>query len=167
MPFQFTVYAVILFVVALVLIALAILSWRRRPDRSVLPFVVLLSLIAFWNLAQCLHVSLTNPTLKILASNLTYIGITGAVAAWFIFVLEYTHRQDWLDSKIITLLAVEPVLVLIALFTNPLHYLFYAPREVIQLADGFVTVTSPHEILFWVHAVYSYLLLWSRCCSIA
>ncbi|HEX3001897.1 MAG TPA: histidine kinase N-terminal 7TM domain-containing protein, partial [Methanoregula sp.] len=80
--------------------------------------------------------------------------------AWLLFALEYTGRDELITVKTIGLLCIVPVFTSIMVATNPLHYLFYT-----SVTDTSFLGLSYHIVsygpAFWIHAIYSYLLIGS------
>jgi len=111
-----------------------------------------------WSLLYAVQMILVDQFWKQLIDNLTFLGILAVPAAWLAFSLRYTGRGQWLEKGRMWLLAIEPVLVMAALITNPLHRLFYTHAEMVQI-DAFVYLELEHGPLFWVHSIYSYALL--------
>ncbi|MHB1548844.1 MAG: histidine kinase N-terminal 7TM domain-containing diguanylate cyclase, partial [Acidimicrobiales bacterium] len=66
-------------------------------------------------------------------------------------------RSDWLTRRRIGLLAIEPLLVQVAVWTPPLHHWFFASMTVVGTHP--VELALRYGPLFWLHSVYSYALL--------
>src|SRR5262249_5919335 len=143
---------------ALVAAGLAWTAWRRRPGSGVIPFTILMVALVIWTIAQALEFMFGDFRLKVVALNLEYVGITMVPAGWLAFVLQYTGRGQWLTRRRVAALFIEPILVLLLSATNDYHHLFRTsltldttgPLGQLQIVSG---------LAFWVHAVYSYLLL--------
>jgi PAS domain S-box-containing protein len=158
MELQFTPYILVTLFTTFATALLAYVVWSRRPGTGVHAFVVLMLAISFWSLMSSFELAVVDPSTSVLFSSLTYIGITLVPPAWLVFVLQYTGRQQYTTPRYIALLAIQPVLVILAVMTNPLHQLFYA--DFIPGTDGsYVYVEYDHGIFFWSHAVYSYVLI--------
>ena len=88
---------------------------------------------------------------------LQYLGIVVLPAAWFVFALRYTGRWHWVTTRLIALLCVEPVAVLLLVFTNESHGLFWERTDLGSLTS-FAVLSRPHGPTYWAHTVYSYVL---------
>lgn len=137
---------------------LGIIVWRRRPGTGVVPFLVLIAGVTEWVAGSALETMAVDLSAKLVVSRLNYIGITVVPAAWLVFTLEYTGRQQWITRRNLRWLAVEPVLVQIVVWTNSLHHLFWTETG-IRTLDSFVFLDVSFGALFWIHATYSYLLM--------
>jgi signal transduction histidine kinase len=110
----------------------------------------------FWSVTQLLN-GLVGYHTTINLTRLSYIGVTLCTTAFFVFTLEYTGREQLLTRRTVGLLAIEPVFVLIAVWTNPWHGLFH--RSILNVPGTFRGVEYVYGPAFWVHAVYSYTLI--------
>ncbi len=155
---QFPRYVWPLILAAVVSAGLGIAVWRRRPGVGVVPFVLLIVGVTEWATGNVFELLMVDLSAKLVFARLDYLGIGLVPAAWLVFTLEYTGRQQWVTRRTIGWLAVEPVLLQVALWTNPLHHLFWAETG-IKLSDSLAYLDISYGVLFWVHASYSYLLL--------
>lgn len=158
MEFQYTSYALPLILGAIVAAVLAYAIWRRRPGPGVVPFIALMLGVIGWTIPYALELSAVDLRVKVIFTSLQYIGITTVPGAWLAFVLEYTGREKWLTRRNIALLFIEPIATVATTLTNEYHYLF---RYDISLDTSRVIpmISSTFGPAFWVHAVYSYILL--------
>ncbi len=156
---QFANYVLPLIANTLIPLLLAYAAWRRRPGPGVVPFVVLMLAVAAWSIGYTLDAVIPNLTLSVLATAfLSYAGIAGVGPAWLAFVLSYTGREGWLTRRRVALLLVEPALVMLAILTNELHYLFWSTP--LQQTAGQLSIHyAQNGPLFWLHVVYTYILL--------
>lgn len=148
----------ILFVSALIALASAIYAWRRRPITGALTVSLLMASIFIWLFGYMFEFISMNEDTRYMWGNIAYIGITTVSAAWLLFSFEYTGRSKWLSWRTVALLSIEPILVQILLWTNASHSLYYT--EIIYNFSGQLPeATYTYGTAFWLHAIYSYLLL--------
>jgi PAS domain S-box-containing protein len=155
---QYTPYVLLLIPAVAIPALLAYFIWRRRPGPAVIPFTVMMLGIAEWSLANIAEILAADLDPKLFLSSVSYIGITAVPAAWLAFASEYTGRDKWLTRRNVALLWIEPVLTLLFTFTNSYHHLFRADIS-LDTSGSFSVVRSTFGPAFWVHSVYSYLLL--------
>ena len=86
--------------------------------------------------------------------DVTYIGAVIVPAALFVFSLQFTNTQGWLKHPLATFICLEPVFVLISLFTDPYHGLFFAGKR--EENSALILDGGP---VFWLNVVYSYVLI--------
>jgi diguanylate cyclase (GGDEF)-like protein len=75
-------------------------------------------------------------------------------AAFFIFTMRFIQRDQWLKPGVLALFAVEPVLTLILLWTDPATGWFFAGQRALTSS----TILNGSSF-FWIHVGYTYLLL--------
>jgi signal transduction histidine kinase len=127
--------------------------WRRRGDALAVSLLVMLLAALEWSVTYAFELSARNLANRQLWGDLKYIGICLLVPSWLAFVLYYTGRARWPNRVVGMLLAIEPICLLILLAGGATHNLvrFYTPE------GGVVAEAGP---VFWVHLVYTDLLLW-------
>ena len=139
-------------------LVLAYAGWRRRPGVGLIPYIVLLLAVALWSGGYIFDALIDNFPISILLTGISYIGITVVPASWMVFALAYTGRERWLTRRIYALLAIEPVLVLLAIATNGLHHAFWS-SQLFQTPGTLSILYADYGPLFWLHAGYSYVLM--------
>ena len=143
---------------ALLLLHVASVTWRRRAERPAasVSLVAIAAGGAWWSLADAvIATGVGGPTSGIAATS-TFPAI-GVIVAAFLCLARSASSTDWVPTRrLLALLAIEPVLVTVAVATNPLHLQFYG-------GPGAATLSTPnawqHGPLFWVHTGYSYGLV--------
>lgn len=141
-------------VVAAAAVALGALAWRERGTRGAVPLAVLLGGVAVWTGADALSVLAPGRTWTVAWHQVTQVGVVTVLTAWALFVLEYAGFEDLLGARTYAALAAEPLLVVVLVFTNGSHGLFWpAYRFDVVLPGEVVPVLGP---AFWVHVAYGY-----------
>lgn len=155
-PFVF----VMLFIGAAICLGLAVLTWIRRSTLEAAPFIWMMLAIAEWSVTYALELNSSVLTTKILWTKLKYFGIVVLPVAWFALSISYNGYKSWLKPRIIFLLAIIPALSCLFVWTNDFHGLFWSG---FHLRNGFLfkTLQVNYNWWFWVHAVYSYILILS------
>ncbi len=151
-------YIVLLVIAAAVSAILAIFAWRYRAAPGAMPIVVLMVAVVIWSLTDALELLSTDIASKIFWARLEYIGITIVPAALLAFVLQYTGRERWLNRRTLILLAVEPLVVELLVWTNDLHHMFWTKIRLVP-GEFFTGWDISHGPAFWLHALYAYILL--------
>ena len=155
---QYPPYIWLLVVAMAASITIMTVVWRRRPGAGVIPFVVLMVAVTQWSLMGTLEFLSTSLASKFVFIRLTYVGITIVPAAWLVFVLEYTGRDQWLTRRHIRWLAIEPLLVQLFVWTDGYHHLFWDSRALVK-SGGYSVTEVTYGPIFWVHGAYSYVLI--------
>jgi signal transduction histidine kinase len=138
--------------------AVGLVAWRRRPAPASTAFVVLAGAIAwwcFWGPAGQLAADLAA---RYTAVRLAWLGAAVAPTAYLVVALQYAGHESAWPPRRLALLAIEPALTVLAVWTNDWLGLMW--RQIWLNTDGpvpyFDGVRGPW---YWVHAVYIDLLL--------
>lgn len=144
----------------LVSIMLFVLAWKERKERGGGALLLFLAGAGLWSLADWMSMVSTNSESSLMWTRILYVGVCTVPAGWFLFALRYTGRIRREHYWRAALLAVEPVLVQAVIWTNESHRLFWVDSTY-RVDTLFPTVENVYGPLFWVHTVYSYLLIFS------
>jgi len=158
MGWQHTPYTWPLVVTAALSVALATFTWRRRPTTGGLLAGALMFAVGAWAMTYALELASVSLAAKVLWAKLQYVAVVTSTTLWLIVALEYTGRGAALKSRYLALLAVEPIFIVALVFTNEAHGLVW-PRITLERVGDFLTIVVEHGPAFWLHLVYSYLLL--------
>lgn len=145
-------YSSLLGVVALISIVVAIIVGRRRFAPGGWALVINMLAMAWWSATYALYWAKVYPD-GFFWLDATYLGAVTVVPTLFIFVLQFTHRENWLTRPVLALLIIQPVLTVILLWTDSWHGLFFAGKR--SAEDSVIFAGGPW---FWVNIIYSYSL---------
>ena len=130
---------------ALLLLALAIYSGRRRSVPGALPLAVGSLLGALMAATFAAQYAAVDVATKIFWVQVRTACELPALTAITCFVLEYTWPGRWLTRRSLALLSIVPLLTVGLILTNDLHHLVWrsflfdgAPTEVLGPADSFL-----------------------------
>lgn len=155
----FLLYSILVLTSAVTSFTLGVVAWRHKYGRFTnATFALLMFSVGFWASTNFLEHIAPSLSTKIIASNLVYIGIVSTVAMWLIFALVFTERRHLLNRRNLILLAIEPIMLLLLLWTSPWHHLIRASVG-LNSNGAFPILVAEYGIGFWLHATYSYLLL--------
>lgn len=151
-----TLFAALMAAAGLTLAALAAyVGWRRGTPTGWSLAVVLVA-VAWWGLAYSVELTVEELSAKSRWGDAKYVGICLLGPAWLSFVLQYVGRGHLVTRRLLALLAVQPVALLTLLAVPATHDLVrYYPEAAAGEALP-VVGTGP---VFWVHLVYTNLLL--------
>ena len=155
MALQFHPYTVVLVVSALTTLITSLIILRRDVTGSTaLGGVLLASFI--WSGAYAMTWSLTDLQEKVLWLKIMYMGVVAVPALFLIFTLQITQHDNWLTSRNLVLLALEPLTILVLLWLD-VKFMF----NQIDLAQrgGFTVLNIERGPGFWLNTIYSYVLL--------
>ncbi len=124
-PYAYTPYIWPPVFTALVLIALAIYSFRHRSVPGALPFTYAVLLGALWLVGSSLEVAAVADSAKILWVKFQDAVLLPSATAVTCFLLEYAWPGHWLTRRNLTLLSIPCLLNLGLILTNELHHLYW------------------------------------------
>ncbi len=127
----------------------AALRRSRAPGATAL--IAMLGALFVWSSSYAIHWLASDPLWKYFWLNMTYFGLAAAPISFFVFAFRYTQHDGWLTPSVIAFLSVEPILILILLWTDPWHGWYFAGKR--ALTDSILLKGSP---LLWFHVAYSY-----------
>jgi PAS domain S-box-containing protein len=157
MSWQANPFSVPLLVAAVICAALLPYVWLRRDRPGATPLTALLFAVGIWSLGNALEMVTVELDAKLLWVRTSYLGIVLVPATWLLFALQYSGAGDWLQRRT-WLLAIEPLLVTIMVWTSKHHTLhwdsIYLSRE---FSYWFMEVS--YGLAFWTHAAYSNVLI--------
>ena len=156
----YALYLSSLIVSAVVAGALAYYLWRRRSKPGATPVVWVMLAVIIWSLGYVLQFTSTTLSGQIFATNIQYLGIVTLPVMWFAFSLEYTGHDKWLTRRNLFLLAIVPLATVVLAWTNGIDGLMWYGRH-LETSGPFVIIAKTYGPWFWIHTLYSYLLLLS------
>jgi PAS domain S-box-containing protein len=132
------------------LVALAVYSWRRRavPGARVLAASCLIAVP--WVAGAVMETAAVDPATKIFWFRVQGAWQLPAVTAITCFVLEYAWPGRWLTRRNLALLSIPPLLLLGLILTNDLHHLVWRGFTI----DG--TVIPLRGLANWTSVAYAY-----------
>ncbi len=158
MHWQYNSYVLPLVVATAVSAALALYVWRHRPAPGAEPFVLLMLAVAEWSLGYALELGCAGLWAKVLWAKVEYLGIAILPVAWLVFALHYAGRERWLTPRNLALVAIEPLAVLLLVWTNDIHGLIWSSVR-LDASGSFAVLGLTYGAGFWVHVAYTYLSL--------
>ena len=154
-----TSYLIISILAAIINLGLAIYMLRRKRTAGVVPFSLLLFMVTLWIISQLLSLPFKNDDWMLFWVKIRFIPLAFVPYFWFLFCLQFYLQNSNISKKLIAGLVIIPVLTQIMVWTNPYHHLFLQGYTSGTLGRFFLVTQWRWGPLFWVHAVYSYLML--------
>jgi PAS domain S-box-containing protein len=130
----------------------------RNFNNTVKWFVYANIAVALWAIGY--GIELQQSTLKgmLFWVNIEYLGIAFLPALWIVFLLKFIGKDKILSPWLLALLFLDPVVTLLAVWTNPWHHLHY--RQVgVDTGGPFPLLAIEPGITYICHTVYFYLSL--------
>ncbi len=156
MNYQFTFLSWILFIAAAIGLYVASVAWHRKKTLSARYLILLELAVAEWAFMAAIEAAATTIPLKLFWSQLSYLGITGAVVSYFFLALVYGQCRRHLTRRNIVLILIIPFLTILIVATNNWHHWYYTN---ISINPNNNIAIYTHGFWFWIYTSYAYLLL--------
>ena len=155
MIFQFHPYAVVLVVSALTALMTSLIILRRDvPGSGALGGVLLSAFV--WSGAYAMSWSLVELDDKILWTKIMFFGVIAAPTLFLVFILKITRHADWLVARNFSLLAVQPLAMIMVVWFN---IQLMVGRMELERKGGFTVLRLERGVGFWVNTYYSYAII--------
>src|SRR6266700_7647762 len=139
------------------LTACAVYVWRYRRGPTAASLVVVLAALAQWGVARAGALAAGDPAIKRVFCDLKYVGLVVLAPAAIVFVLQHAGRLRRPSPLLLGLLAVEPLVILLALAIPSTRHLFQTCLPSMAPDAAPMVRYGP---LFWVHFVYFNAATW-------
>jgi PAS domain S-box-containing protein len=139
------------------LTACAVYVWRYRRGPTAASLVVVLAALAQWGVARAGALAAGDPPIKRVFCDLKYVGLVVLAPAAIVFVLQHAGRLRRPSPLLLGLLAVEPLVILLALAIPSTRHLFQTCLPSMAPDAAPMVRYGP---LFWVHFVYFNAATW-------
>ncbi|HEX8221584.1 MAG TPA: diguanylate cyclase [Chloroflexia bacterium] len=152
---EYTLYSLLLALVASLTGTLALVTWRRgRAAPSAYPLSAFFIALTIWSGTYALH-WLRVPGLRpFFWLDMTVFGVVMVPATFFVFALRFTNHDRLVTRRLLALLTIGPLFTLVCLWTDEGSGLFFAGTR--SAADGAFQTGGP---VFWANVAYSYALM--------
>jgi PAS domain-containing protein len=159
MAWQQTPYTLGYVAVAVAMCVIAALAYRSRERPGAKPLILMAVLTALWSGASAGVMARTTLAGKQAFVYPTYFSIAMIPVVLVYFAREYTSHELSLTRYGPGPLLVIPAITQVVVWTNQWHGLMWTRMETVPSGTGFVTLEVAWGPWFWVHAVYSYVLV--------
>lgn len=134
-------------------------SWfMYHRARGSSAFTLLMLALSWWSCAYAQELSSSDLAMAVLWGKLQYLAIVAVPALWLTFGLRYSGHSATPSRLGRLALAVIPLITLALVWTTEAHGLVWSNMALIQVG-GFQLLNVDHGPWFWVHTVYSYMLV--------
>ena len=127
--------------------------WQQQAARA---FAAILILVSIWALGYACRMVSPSLTMKLIWTQLAWVGIAFSPVAILAFSLIFTGRGDYLSRKRLAGLLIIPAITQLLLLTNASHQLFYQAVW-LHSDDGLQLIASRGGLWFYgIHLPYSW-----------
>ena len=95
------IYAIFLLISTIITLYLSFYSWNKRSNPDALYFSFLMLTVSIWTITSSFEIASTSIFIKVLCSQISYLGIVFIGLLWLLFTLSYTGNQKWLKINLL------------------------------------------------------------------
>ena len=130
----------------------------RRYELVIRWFGYMVFGIGIWSLSYGFELSSTTLEQMLFWINIEYLGIALMPAFWFLFILKFTGRDKWLNTRNFIWIISIPLTTLLMVWTNNFHHLHYKSVS-IDNSGSFPLLSIETGPWYLIHTLYFYILL--------
>ncbi|MBW7882505.1 MAG: PAS domain S-box protein, partial [Caldilineaceae bacterium] len=130
-------------------------TWQHPETRGARLLAGLMYAAAWWAVAEGSGAFSSSAPVKIICSQIAYLGIQSVPVLYFLFAVTYSRRNQWFSQLTIGLLWVIPMVTIFLVFTNEQHGLVWSHFTIIETAWG-PDLVYGRGVWFWISAAYLY-----------
>ncbi len=159
--FAYTPYILPLLLAFGTLTVLMTRTWRFRNHQLGSAFLRMILALQIWALGFAVEMMAVNLSGKVFWANLQFVGILLLPLSWMEVALHFTGYAKSV-KKYLTIFSIPVVLVYASILTNDFHHLFRVAPYLDCSSGPFCFLVNDYGAIFYVYAVYSYLLFISN-----
>jgi PAS domain S-box-containing protein len=159
--FSFTPYLLPFIISALALLLLAFPVWSLRRNLLAVFMLVMLVCVELWTVGFILEIAAQDLELKVLLSNLQFLGIDFIPVVWLAITFCFTGQLSR-RINLIRVLAVIAILDQFVIWTNPLHHLFRHNPSIDYTSAPFPVLVNNYSYSFYIMQLLAYLICFAN-----
>jgi len=134
----------------------SIIAWKsvKKTDSRVAKSLIFFAVgLSIWSILYYSFPEITQSRMMFWLA-ITYLAAMITRLSLFIFSLQYSDTDNWLNKRTFSLFLIEPILTLLIFITNQKHGFFYT-----RTTDPFFGTSIQIGPWYWITTVYNYSLL--------
>ena len=157
MVWDYTPYAAIFHITAIISVGIALLLVRRKSAPGTDALILLMFAVAEWSFAAGVEAATVGIAQKILWAKIEYLGAVTSPTLFMVFTLEYRQITRFLTPRYLLLYSIVPLAALIVTMTNDWHGLIWNSFK--------YSLTEPNSLIyghgpgFYVLIAYDYAIV--------
>lgn len=155
---QFPYFTLLLFAATALACVSAFEGWRNREVSGSTPFVILMSLVAYWSVTYGLQLVFPSLDAQLLWDSVQYPGGFLTPVAFLGFVLYYTGYEHVVTLWRLLAAAVLPLITALLVWIPQFQHLVRLDAELLEMSS-YVLVEITYGPLFYLTVGYSYILV--------
>ncbi len=154
--YHFTIFSNIYLAVAAFSLLVALIICKHCVNLEIKYLALLEFAVTIWSFGNAFKIAATTLELKLLWSQISYIGICVTAVFFFMFALQYNKKVKKYNLRFYFLIFSIPALTLLLSSTNSYHHLIWQKLVIVKSTNG---VFFTYGLFFWVFITFTYLIL--------
>jgi PAS domain S-box-containing protein len=156
--YQYHPYILPLIASACVSLSLGIFTLRkRRGVKGAKSFFISMFVVTIWSAGNALEMAGADFATKLFWANIQYFAYCFSPVTLLALCMEFTGFDSWVANKKVLWFAVLPTVIVLLVWTDPLHGLVRYDMQ-LDTSGIFPVITKKYGPAFYIHAAYSHLL---------
>jgi diguanylate cyclase (GGDEF)-like protein/PAS domain S-box-containing protein len=156
---QFHFFFITSFLAAGLAAFLAVVAWRQRAVRGARAFVFLMAAISLWTFSIGWGMMTTTPQENFIWAVVRMAMVFATPVCWLVFAMQFSDHIYWLKKPTVLFISIIPLTSLVLMATTWRHELFLTGIDYLRVGPYLIDETWHLGPWFWVHLVYSYVLI--------
>jgi PAS domain S-box-containing protein len=131
--------------------------WRELNRQARLFGSSLLLACALWMLSHAVEIGLPTPVPKSYLMGAQLFWGTVAVTFWWLYIVHHIGSKKWLSGRVYRLLGLMPGILIVGIWTNPLHRLIWS-RPGLDGVNPYLPLQPAYGIVYWIGMTYVFAL---------
>ncbi|OPX88257.1 histidine kinase N-terminal 7TM domain-containing protein [Pelotomaculum sp. PtaB.Bin117] len=158
MHYQYNPYIWPLIVSACASMSLGIFALLRRRDvKGAKSFMRSMFVVTIWSAGNTLEMASLDFSTKLFWANMQYFAYCYSPVTLLALCMEFTGYDRWVKNKKVLWFAVLPTIIILLVWTDPLHGLIRYDMHM-DYSGSFPVIAKKYGPLFFIHALYSHFL---------
>ena len=158
MQFHYSPFSVPLAITAAISIWLMIYTWTRRKTHGAVYLSALALAITIWQVSYALEIAGSDLATKLFWGQIAYLAIAMVPVLWFGFAYVRWNKIIFMGPQVFIPLVIVPLITFALAMTTTRHGLIWKSFQIFE-NGSFSALQVTYGLWFWVHSVYSYILL--------
>ncbi|EHQ88911.1 signal transduction histidine kinase, nitrate/nitrite-specific [Desulfosporosinus youngiae DSM 17734] len=156
--YQYHPYIMPVIASACVSLSLGIFTLLKRRDvKGAKSFMISMFVVTIWSGGNALEIAGSDLPTKLFWANVQYFAYCYSPVTLLALCMEFTGFDRWVDNKKVLRFAVLPAIILLLVWTDPLHSLIRYNLHM-DYSGTFPVIAKRYGPMFYIHALYSHFL---------
>ncbi len=154
--YQFTIFSNIYLAGAALSLLVAVVICRRCVNLEIKYLGLMEFAVTIWSFGNAFKIAATTLDLKLLWSQISYIGISVTAVFFFMFALQYNKKTKKYNRRFYILIFTIPLITFLLVLSNNYHHLIWKSLKIVESTKG---VYYTYGLFFWIFIAFTYTII--------